>query len=367
MSTEKAVEGNLIWVEQDRHAHKLWVFNLEELLPQGVTALSSVTWTVPAGLTKDSESIAGAKCSIRLSGGTENTWYALRAHWTAGTEQDDFVVRVFITADQESVSSFGSALFPNRFAATDSLRRDRLVLALGKVSPAGVQLDDDFLWSKLLAAEAAVKHTLRVPLQPTKFFPAQPSSDEISGLGSTPWALDPGYDYDADFFHSESWGHLRLRNKPLISVDRIVVRFPGTLQSFTIPAEWHRFDRKYADLQFIPTPGSQSGSIPLNAFMLQTLGMGRSVPFAIEVTYTAGVQAADFPELVDVAKKMAVLSVLEDKFMPTSGSISADGLSQSLSQDMEKHRDTIDAALNGRKGSNGGLMAAIHGVRMGVL
>ena len=65
--------------------------------------------------------------------------------------------------------------------------------------------------------------------------------------------------------------------------------------------------------------------------------------------------------------KKAVLKILEDSFLPQSGSISADGLSQSLSVDMEKYHDMIDRTLNGGKGSNGGLMTAIHGVRIGVL
>jgi len=52
---------------------------------------------------------------------------------------------------------------------------------------------------------------------------------------------------------------------------------------------------------------------------------------------------------------------------PNSASISADGLSQSLSVDMEKYRGAIEATLFGPKGSNGGLMTAIHGIRLGML
>jgi hypothetical protein len=62
-----------------------------------------------------------------------------------------------------------------------------------------------------------------------------------------------------------------------------------------------------------------------------------------------------------------VLKVIDDGFLPQSGSISADGLSQSLSVDMDKYHDAIGRTLNGGKGSNGGLMTAIHGIRVGVV
>ena len=70
-----------------------------------------------------------------------------------------------------------------------------------------------------------------------------------------------------------------------------------------------------------------------------------------------------YPELLDCIKKKAVLKILGDAFLPQSGSISADGLSESLSVDMDKYHDVVDAILNGRDG-NGGLMAQLHGVRV---
>ena len=71
-------------------------------------------------------------------------------------------------------------------------------------------------------------------------------------------------------------------------------------------------------------------------------------------------------DTIQQAMKKAALKVIEDSFLPQSGSISADGLSQSISNDMEKHHDTIDRIINGGKG-NGGLMAAIHGIRLQVM
>ena len=69
------------------------------------------------------------------------------------------------------------------------------------------------------------------------------------------------------------------------------------------------------------------------------------------------------PEILDVIKKKAVLNVLADSYIPQSGSISADGLSQSMSMDISKYSDAIDDIINGPKGTNGGLMTRIHGIR----
>jgi len=41
--------------------------------------LTTVTWTVPSGLTKLSEGISGALSTVRISGGVGNTEYTLAA------------------------------------------------------------------------------------------------------------------------------------------------------------------------------------------------------------------------------------------------------------------------------------------------
>ncbi|MNP11944.1 hypothetical protein D3C76_1041570 [compost metagenome] len=96
---------------------------------------------------------------------------------------------------------------------------------------------------------------------------------------------------------------------------------------------------------------------------------GRIIPSMVEVEYTAGLTdvANTYPELLDCIKKKAVLKVVADAYLPQSGSISADGLSQSLSVDMDKYHDAIDHIINGPAGANGGLMSKIHGIRVMVM
>ena len=250
----------------------------------------------------------------------------------------------------------------------DELRGDQLVMMAQTFFP-GITLTDDFLWSTVQAAESEIARDLRVPLVPTQFYANPPDQTTIDALPpGMPYAVDPAYDYDPDFFTGEKWGFLVLRKKPLISVSKIRFVYPApTIGFYDIPADWLRIDRKYAHIRFVPA--SSPFVAPLNAFILQALGGGRSIPFAIECTYIAGLTDVwgTYPELIDATKKKAVLKIIENGFLPQSGSISADGLSQSMSIDLKVYRDGINTILNGPPGANGGLMTAIHGIRTSAL
>lgn len=264
----------------------------------------------------------------------------------------------------ESVSApVHSSLFVKDFVV-DELRADRLVAAASTFL-AGVTLSDDYLWEKVRAAESEIAHALRVPLVPTKFFPNDPSPDQLASIGAMPWAIDPAYDYEPGMFYGEEWGFIVMRQKPLVSIDSMIFAYPSMTDGFvTIPQDWIRIDRKYGHLRLVPA--SPAVFTTMNAFIMTALAGARSVPFMIQIEYTAGLADAyrDYPELIDVIKKRAVLKLIEDSFAPQSGSISADGLSQSVSADMNAYRETIDHVLNGDSGSNGGLMAKIHGIRL---
>lgn len=277
------------------------------------------------------------------------------------------VKRFRVLVESAAVTAPVRSLLFVRDLIVEEMRAERLLLAAQNALP-GTAVSDDYLWDKIKAAEAEIARMLRVPLVPTKFFPVQPTQEEIDALAGMPWAVESAYDYGPEFFHGDKWGFIATRNKPVASVERVRFVYPAPTNSiFDVPADWIRVERKYGQIQFVPT--STAYLAPIGAFLMSTLGGGRTIPFAIQVTYVAGLEnaARDFPELIDVIKKAATLKIVEDAFVPQSGSISADGLSQSMSVDMEKYRDTIDHIINGPKGSHGGLMAAIHGVRMGVL
>jgi hypothetical protein len=232
----------------------------------------------------------------------------------------------------------------------------------------GITFTDNFIWEKVVAAESETARDLRVPLVPTQFFGREPCQKDLAELPpGMPWAIDPAQDYEPDFFQGEKWGFMVLRNKPVIRVQKVTFVYPSpTTGFFDFPLDWIRLDHKYAQIRFVPA--SSIFVAPLNAFLLQALGGGRTIPFAFEVKYQAGINARkEYPQLIDVIKRRAVLKIIEDGFIPGSGSISADGLSQSMSVDMEKYRETINTTLFGPKGSNGGIVTAIHGVKMAML
>lgn len=243
-----------------------------------------------------------------------------------------------------------------------AIRQDSLMLAAA-YNPALANMSDTALMNRLMIAEADIARKLKVRLEPTVIFPYPPTEAEITALDGKPWDEEPGYDYDPDFFQGDSWGFIVLNERPVSSVEFVRFAYPSPSQTFyAIPHEWIRLDKKSGQIRLVPV--GQSFTAPLNAFIMQALGGGRSVPYMLQVKYTSGLTDVKkkWPDLVDVIIKSAVLSAIKSAFQPQSGSISADGLSQSLTVDMAKYSETIDEALNGPKGSNAGLWTAIHGL-----
>lgn len=273
-----------------------------------------------------------------------------------------FGVRRYRLVVETLVAGTRTSLFV-RDIVVDEIRRDRLMSAAAGVLQ-DIKVSDQYLWDKVRAAESDMAHTLRVPLVPTRYFPIQPTAGELGALDGIAWEIDPGYDYDPGMFQGDKWGYLVTRHRPIISVEYMRFCYPTQDNGFfDVPPEWLRVDSRVGHIRMIPaSAGILVGSA---GFALSTLINRRAVPDMVQIAYTAGLRnaAADYPELLDVIKKKAVLKVIADAYLPQSGSISADGLSQSISVDMSKYSDFIDEIINGPKGSNGGLMAAIHGVR----
>jgi len=332
----------------------------------GDTIASSV-WTTDSLLVLSNPLASGTGTSVwvEVSAGMASDWYVLEN--TVTTTQGRRDARVCLLYVKPATTT-GSALFPSRIVAIMKMRRDRLLVAAAGALPQ-IEVSDEYLWDKLLAAESEVAHELRVPLAPTHFFPQDPTPDEVAALNGAPWGIDPGYDYHpGDFQFNDKWGFIRLRNKPLVSVSRVRFAYPGgPTAHYDLPLDWVRPDRKYGHIQFVPS--STAFAAPLNAFVMQAIGNGRTIPLAIQISYVAGLSdvPTKFPDLLDAVMKKAAVKIIEDAFLPQSGSISADGLSQSISNDTSQYRDTVDRILFGDKGSNGGLMTAIHGVRVGVM
>lgn len=275
----------------------------------------------------------------------------------------DFGIKRFRIVAEQLFAVTRSSLFIKDIVV-DEIRQDRLMAAAAGVLQ-DISISDQYIWEKVRAAESEMSHTLRVPLVPTHFFPLQPTQSQIDALDGMDWAVDPPYDYSPDMFQYENWGFFVTRQRPLILVDHIRFSYPSQESGFvTIPQDWIRYDAKYGHIRLVPS--SPAIFMQMNSYIMTALTGGRGIPFMIQIEYEAGLTDVpkNYPELLDAIKKKAILKIVGDAYLPQSGSISADGLTETVSVDMSKYHDSVDHIINGPPGSNGGLMTKIHGIRM---
>lgn len=337
-----------LWAQQDEGSFLEYSIDWSDApwILSGDTIASSV-WQSDVALTLNSGAINGASTSIWVQGGVANKWYAVTNIVTSEQGQrDQRTIRLLITDEDVGVVD-GTAVFPNRKAAIDELIRDQLMVA-GQNHLPDIQLNDDYIFDKLKAAEAFVQKSVRCYLAPTVIVPDDAPQSEIDALDAakTRYAQEAAYDYESNFFTAEKWGYIVTQQKPIVSVESIKFVYPSPVgQIFQIPAEWIRLDRKYGHIRIVPT--AISASIPMASYIMQAISGGMSVPFMIQVRYTAGIKDIhnQYPDLVSAIKRMAVMDILKDSFMPQSGSISADGLSQSISADMDKYLDSANKTI----------------------
>lgn len=276
--------------------------------------------------------------------------------------QGAFGLKRFRLVIEELFAPTRTSLFI-RDIVIDEIRQDRLMAAAAGVLQ-DVKVSDNYLWDKIRAAESELSHTLRVPLVPTRFFPIPPTEEEIAALDGMAWQIEVGTDYDPTMFERDKWGFIVTRQRPIISVERMRFVYPTqNMGYYDIPLDWITFDARYGHIRIVPSSSAVLTSF--SGFVLTNLAQGQVIPSMIQTVYTAGLTdvANTYPELLDCIKKMAVLKIVADAYFPQSGSISADGLSESISVDLSKYHESVDEIINGPKGSNGGLMSKIHGIR----
>ena len=354
---------NYGWAEQDKSALLDYSEDWTDAII-GDDQIVSSTWAADSGdLVLSDPLIAGVVTTVWITGGVAGKSY--RVTNTIVTEQGRRDVRFFMLSITDvattAVRPTASALF-NRFSAVRDFKTESLAF-LDRSFPVD-SLTEDYIWDSLVAAEAEAGRALRVFFQPTVVIPETASASEVEALvaAGTPFVQEAPYDYDPHGWTSDAWGYIVSRKSPIIRVDSVRFTYPNPSSDIlTIPNEWIRLDKKYGHVRFVPT-GAMMALGPMSTYMMQAIGSGRVIPNMIHMRYVAGLEnpARDFPDLVKVVKRMAILAILKNAFLPQSGSISADGLSQSTSVDTGKWQDGIEHDLSALRDS-------IHGVRMGVL
>ncbi len=205
--------------------------------------------------------------------------------------------------------------------------------------------DDAFILAKIQAAESELQRFMRAYFTPRQVCPTTLSPDQIAAYQAQGCAIiyEPGYDYDPKLFNGNSYGFIPLRQRPVSQVQAITFNYPDpTTVAYTIPNGWIRLDQKYGSINLLPI--QTSSGVPLNAYLLSVFGGGSVAPFLIQIQYVCGLAnaRADYPDLIDLTLKKAVLSIMDDQMLEQSGSTSIDGMSQSLSLDVEKFRTALD-------------------------
>jgi hypothetical protein len=258
-----------------------------------------------------------------------------------------------------------SQLFIKDLVVPEMRQNQLLVAASGAMRE--VSLTDDYIWQKVRAAESEIAHTLRILLAPHQVFPGEPTQEEIDALDGMPYLVETPYDYSPHMYDRDKWGYFITRQRPIISVQRLRFVLPSQdSQYFDIPMDWLKLDEKYGHVRLLPSTNASlvtSSMLGFTALTWQSI-----IPNMLNLTYQAGIVDAEenYPELVDAIKKTAVVKIITDLFLPQSGSISADGLSESMSTDVTKYTDQIDHIMNGQDG-NGGLMALFNGIRVMII
>lgn len=235
-------------------------------------------------------------------------------------------------------------LFTDQGAALTRLRDGHLTGVLARYLD-GHMPSPESLWASLLAAEAEVARKLQVSLEPLEVFAVTPPGDaELTALAGKPYVVDPGIDLPPGFFDIGGWGTVQLPRRPLIAVHEVKFVYPMWQTTlYTVPPAWILPDASAGQIQFLPTPSVLGMPISVIGAQVLSNAAGQTIPQVLRVRYTAGLQASDpcMPDVIDLILRLAALRLI--KFAPQSGSISADGLSQSSSSDTARFQESIDA------------------------
>jgi hypothetical protein len=173
-----------------------------------------------------------------------------------------------------------------------------------------------------------------------------------------------------------SWGYTRLKKRPVASVEAFDVVLANDTTTYTIPLDWVDTGQLHqGQLNLIPLTialQKQGSQIPTSAaasaVVLTLLVHQTWVPSFWQVKYTAGFPSGQVPkvlnDLIGTVVAMEILSELATTYAKnSSGSLSIDGLSQSVSTpgpeiftrrltDLDKKRTTLTKKIKTHFGLN---------------
>jgi hypothetical protein len=197
----------------------------------------------------------------------------------------------------------------------------------------------------------------------------------------------PGIDYDWEEegynYIREDWeqgfADIKVRHRPLIEIDRVVLRYGQTLdavKALNLPEQWQIKNRKLGIVHIVPIIGLgpfATSSLTLLAVAGANLAGHNNIPNIVTIDYTAGFLPRDFnvetddpttacrfedmrPILAAVRFNATarVLTRMQRAVSLTGGTISIDGVSQSIQPGffdsyIKTYEEKFQAAVNQTK------------------
>lgn len=158
-----------------------------------------------------------------------------------------------------------------------------------------------------------------------------------------PMQFEEPVPYDRVFM--EQWMYIRLKNRPVLSVEKLAIRPQNNTRAEDIlvfPNTWLSLTNAHkGQINLIPLVAATNESFSQistgngAAFLLAFIGQASWVPSYWVVTYTAGFPEGNIPrvlnELIGVQAAMDILSDIASTFRISSYSLGLDGMSQSQS------------------------------------
>lgn len=241
----------------------------------------------------------------------------------------------------------------------ESIKASELYGVVGQAPGEAQPLSDLTILQKLYAAEDFYERDLVLRWNPTRVFStpqtraAHPDPTlRVPDFNALQDLAEPAYDYPQDHWAYERHGYLKLRNRPIRSIERVVFTWAGAFPIWTVPAEWIQWDARAGSLNVVPTSGPNFTAMHFNAFLLQLLGGNRGLPHAIVVDYTVGFT----PEELDWAHQDLLNGVRLLTLLLLGGIVSTiasgGGMSQALSIDGLSH----SRGYGGKYGAYSGAM-----------
>lgn len=347
-----------LWAEQPAGAVLDYSFDWQIPGDDITASVWTASPTTAPPLTITNQGQEGDRTYATLSGGVPGQWYAVTNTVTTAagrTDAQSFMLRI-----AAGLPATGSGLFPFPPAAVAEMRRDRLTkLALSIPAASAITLTDEELWTKLQAAEGEAERMLRTWLAPREVIPNHQAYDAEAAQAVADGHKvhrEPGYDWGPDMVRGDKWGMIEFRHRPVQLIRWARLSYPTPISGVAeLPPDWFRIDSKPGTAQIVWN--SSPNAFALNTFLLSALSAGRTVPFMMHLRYRAGIEdpRSAYPDLAGLVQRLAVINLVEDFILPQSGSISADGLSRSISMQVDQHREAVETKLGKMREAIGGI------------